>query len=103
MVSIRLALRKEMKRYDPQSRCPKCGHTDAAVKYDRAKSMEVLRRTCRCGYEWTERPLDSKIVLLKCPECGQEREAGEFTRGQFYMCSNAVHGGHEVAMILVEE
>ena len=45
-----------MKRYDANSPCPKCGCSSVSSRY----MMDCIQRTCpRCGYVWSERPLDA--------------------------------------------
>lgn len=60
-----------MKPFDPNAKCPKCGHDNIKTAYyendehrwhgynklDRERS-EHLRRTCeRCRYQWNELPI----------------------------------------------
>jgi len=61
--------------YDESATCPKCGYADIATTYDdpgccpgprpwhpdtHYGSGLLVRRCCRCGYTWVERPLDMK-------------------------------------------
>jgi hypothetical protein len=50
------------KLYDPNRPCSKCGGTSVGTFY-LASFME--RRCARCGYKWSERPLD-----MRTPEDG---------------------------------
>jgi hypothetical protein len=50
------------KLYDPNRPCSKCGGTSVGTHYF-GSFME--RRCARCGYKWTERPLD-----MRTPEDG---------------------------------
>ncbi len=46
-----------MDKYNPESKCPKCGGDLVSTTY-RGNHIE---RTCqRCHYEWYEKPLDEK-------------------------------------------
>ena len=45
-------------KYDSQRKCPKC-LADASTRY---RGGRLLRRCLRCGYEWTEEPLDTLEV-----------------------------------------
>lgn len=47
--------------YSSYTKCAKCGCEKADVEWD--KSVDVLNRRCqRCGYIWTESPLDRAAV-----------------------------------------
>lgn len=52
-----------MERYDPKSKCPKCGHDYVLSNYNPnfGSTQDVVKRTCKkCGYSWEQLPLDSK-------------------------------------------
>ena len=60
-----------MERYNPDSKCPKCGWDKVSVKfckgdfncksYMRDEWKYHLDRTCeRCGYTWAEATLDKE-------------------------------------------
>ena len=68
-----------MNRYNDQGRCPKCGSPDVRDQFQQQsdrphntslssaypvnckEQAEHIHRYCRhCGYNWAERPLDSK-------------------------------------------
>lgn len=65
----------ELKPFDPDASCPKCGHRVVGIAYCRhpkvfsdcdhlihygARIGEHMHRTCKqCGYVWFELPLDS--------------------------------------------
>ena len=64
-----LRAEKEMKPYNPQGRCPKCGYDDIATIYHKNAqylspcwckvSVAHLCRCCRrCQYEWCEAVLE---------------------------------------------
>jgi hypothetical protein len=46
-----------MDKFSAESLCPKCGG-HAGCRYNRA--LEMIERSCACGYSWHERPLDWK-------------------------------------------
>ncbi len=51
--------RADLPRFDPGRRCVKCGAGDAGAEY----RPDRLDRSCRrCGYRWTELPLDAAEV-----------------------------------------
>ena len=48
--------REALPRFDPRRPCVKCGAGDAGAEY----RPDRLERVCRrCGYRWTELPLDA--------------------------------------------
>ena len=56
-----------MRKFDPESKCPKCGEGNASTRWFRAGSyygcvpQEHLWRECqRCGFGWSEAPVDAK-------------------------------------------
>lgn len=42
--------------YDPKSKCTKCGGDMVSTEY---RLERMWRRCFRCGYSWSEAPLDS--------------------------------------------
>ena len=59
-----------MKKFDPEAVCPKCGSDDIGTHYCYEGKVyckppwhkaALLHRCCkRCHYEWNEAPLDDK-------------------------------------------
>lgn len=50
---------KMMKKYSEDNKCPKCGNALVETRYCVYGYEEKLRRICgRCGYAWSELPLD---------------------------------------------
>lgn len=56
-------------RWDAVTRaigCPKCGCWETAYKY--VSSRDFIRRTCeRCGYVWTEEPVQKEPIQGPTP------------------------------------
>ena len=57
---------RTMKRFDPESKCKKCGSGNSYYRYFAAwgRTGECIRHLCRdCGFAWSEAPLDSGPVV----------------------------------------
>lgn len=70
----------KLPKYDPRSRCEKCGDDDAETQHFVSRYVvdEHLLRTCRrCGYRWAERCVDGVQNFGDCIECGNRIEAGD--------------------------
>ena len=51
----------EMKKYDPDSECCKCGYSLVDSRFGQTlEGGQVIQRTCkRCGFQWSELPQDA--------------------------------------------
>ena len=63
----------DLPKYNPDARCPKCGHNIVTTEYWQAKDYGKIRdehfvRICmRCGYGWREACLTATDVVKKVP------------------------------------
>ena len=68
-----VAMAEPLQPFNPEAKCPKCGHGEVGVRYvapvktydvrgEATEHPEQMRRLCeRCGYGWAEAPLSPEV------------------------------------------